>query len=417
VQQGTLIDITDITPIMEARFEAETASRVKSEFLANMSHEIRTPINAIIGMGTIAKNTAEVERKDYCLEKIEDASTHLLGIINDILDISKIEAGKLELALEEFDFEKMLQKVVSVISFRAEEKKQSLTVHIDELIPLILIGDDQRLAQVVANLLSNAVKFTPEGGSVQLDAQLIDEEEADGACTVQISVSDTGIGISPEQQSRLFASFQQAESTTSRRFGGTGLGLAISKGIVEMMDGRIWVESEEGSGTTFAFTVCLKCGKGEQKGLADSGVSRAVAAEDEQDSELDDFARYRILLADDVEVNREIVLALLEPTGLAIDCAEDGLEVLSMFEAQPENYDLIFMDVQMPEMDGLEATRRIRALDIPKAREIPIVALTANVFREDVETCLAAGMDDHLGKPLDYNDVLLCLRKYLASDE
>ncbi|MDR1291829.1 MAG: response regulator [Clostridiales Family XIII bacterium] len=537
-QQGAFIDITDITQIMEARFEAEAASRIKSEFLANMSHEIRTPINAIVGMGAIAKNTTDVERKDYCLEKIEDASTHLLGVINDILDISKIEAGKLELAPEEFDFEKMLQKVVSVISFRAEEKKQNFTVYIDRLIPTSLIGDDQRLAQVVANLLSNAIKFTPEGGSVRLDARLAQED--DDACVVQISVSDTGIGISPEQQSRLFASFQQAESTTSRRFGGTGLGLAISKGIVEMMGGRVWIESEEGNGATFVFTVSLKRGNGERKSLLNPGVSRknlrvmvvddepetleyfsdimrrldilcdtAIGAdealarieergeydlyfidwnmpringielsqkisrgnkrncviimisatewevieaeakaagvdrflqkplfpsdiancinecigvsgsviaedtEDTQESDADIFAGRRALLADDVEINREIILSLLEPTGLVVDCAENGVEALNMFEAQPESYDLILMDVQMPEMDGLEATRRIRALDIPKAREIPIVALTANVFREDIEMCLDSGMDDHLGKPIDFNNMMACLRKYL----
>jgi signal transduction histidine kinase/ActR/RegA family two-component response regulator len=413
-QHGAFIDITDITPVVEARFEAETASRVKSEFLANMSHEIRTPINAIVGMGAIAKNSADPERKDYCLEKIEDASTHLLGIINDILDISKIEAGKLELAPEEFDFEKTLRKVVSVISFRAEEKRQSLTVHIDRLIPADLIGDDQRLSQVVANLLSNAIKFTPEGGDVRLDARL-ERTEEDGVCVVRISVSDTGIGISPEQQARLFASFQQAESTTSRRFGGTGLGLAISKGIVEMMGGRIWVESEEGRGATFAFTVCLERGNDGRRRLPSPGASEPVAAEAAQEDEADAFTGYRALLADDVEINREIVLALLEPTGLAIDCAENGAEALRLFEAQPEGYDLILMDVQMPEMDGLEATRRIRALDTPRAREVPIVALTANVFREDIELCLSAGMDDHLGKPLDFSNLLLCLRKYLGS--
>ncbi|MDR1328723.1 MAG: PAS domain S-box protein, partial [Oscillospiraceae bacterium] len=217
--------------IIQARREAETASRAKGDFLSNMSHEMRTPMNAIIGMTAIGKNASDIDRKDYAFAKIDDASTHLLGVINDILDMSKIEANKFELSPDSFNFEKMLQKVVNVINFRVDEKRQSLTVHIDKNIPRVLVGDDQRLAQVITNLLSNAVKFTPEEGHITVTTRLAGE--ADGVCTVQIEVTDTGIGISPEQQERLFSSFQQAESSTSRKFGGTGLGLAISKRIVE----------------------------------------------------------------------------------------------------------------------------------------------------------------------------------------
>jgi CheY-like chemotaxis protein len=499
-----------------------------------MSHEIRTPMNAIIGMTTIAKGSAEPERKDYCLGKIEDASTHLLGVINDILDMSKIEANKLELSFEAFNFEKMLQKVVNVINFRVEEKRQDFTVYIDKHIPTNLIGDDQRLSQVITNLLSNAVKFTPEDGAVRLDARLLREE--DGVCTLQIAVKDTGIGISEEQQARLFGSFQQAESSTARRFGGTGLGLAISKRIVEMMNGKIWITSEPGKGAEFAFTVCMERGEGERRtprlgmnrkvmrvlvvddatdileyfkeimqrfdifcdtasggeeaiariaqngaynvyfidwrmpnmdgieltrkireyggrnpvitmisaaewdtveadaraagvdrflqkplfpsAIADClseyiGVGDPIAAESARQGETESFAGHRILLAEDVEINREIVLALLEPTELDVDCAENGAAALSMFKQRPERYDMIFMDVQMPEMDGYEATRRIRALDIPRAKEIPIVAMTANVFREDIEKCLDVGMNDHVGKPLDFDEVLVRLHKYL----
>ncbi|MDR1649218.1 MAG: response regulator [Synergistaceae bacterium] len=534
---GYIVTSTDVTEIQNAKEKSEQANRAKSGFLSNMSHEMRTPMNAIIGMTTIAKSSSDIEKKNRCIEKIEEASTHLLGVINDILDMSKIEANKLDLSPVSFDFEKMLQKVVGIVNFRVDEKAQNFSVHIDKHIPRVLIGDDQRLTQVATNLLSNAVKFTPECGSVTLDARLAGEEH--GVCTLQISVTDTGIGISEEQQSRLFTSFEQAENDTSRRFGGTGLGLAISKRIVELMGGRIWIESELGKGSTFSFTAQVKRGKEEQHSFLDPGVnwsnvrvlavddspgileyfgeiagrlgvacdlasggdeacaliakngpydiyfvdwkmpgmdgiefsrwlkrqeaaghacvvimisavawsviedearaagvdkflskplfvssiadcinealgaSSLAAAEDSRPEEKDCFKGYRILLAEDVEINREIVLTLLEPTGVSIDCAENGADAVRLYGEAPGRYDMIFMDVQMPEIDGYEATRLIRALDVPGAKEIPIVAMTANVFREDVEKCLDAGMNDHVGKPLDFDEVLDRLRKYL----
>jgi signal transduction histidine kinase/CheY-like chemotaxis protein len=519
----------------DALEQAVSASRAKSSFLSNMSHEMRTPMNAIIGMTAIANGAGNIERKDYCLQKIEEASTHLLGVINDILDMSKIEANKLELSPASFSFERMLQNTVNVINFRVDERKQSFNVRIDSEIPQILIGDDQRLSQVITNLLSNSVKFTPVGGSVGLDTQLLDEE--DGVCTIRIEVYDNGIGISQEQQSRLFTSFEQAESGTSRKFGGTGLGLAISKRIVEMMGGTIWIESELGKGSHFIFTVQLQRGVQEKKTVLAPGVNwgnvRVLAVDDEPvileyikdltsqfgvvcetaesgedavaqmdelgpfdiyfvdwrmpgmngmelsrrikqrdggksvvimisatewgviedearlagvdrflqkplfpsaiadaineclgvesgvrrsgagELQVNDFSGYRILLAEDVDINREIVLSLLEPTRLEIDCAEDGLAAVEMFKAEPSRYDMIFMDVQMPKLDGYQATRAIRELGMPKALGIPIVAMTANVFREDVERCIASGMDDHVGKPLDFSEVMLKLRKYL----
>jgi signal transduction histidine kinase/DNA-binding response OmpR family regulator len=517
--------------------QAEQASQAKSIFLANMSHEIRTPMNAIIGMTSIAKLSGDLERKEYCLDKIEAASNHLLGVINDILDMSKIEANKFELSFTDFDFEKMLQKVVNVINFRMEEKRLDFTVHIGRKIPPSLHGDDQRLAQVITNLLSNAVKFTPELGSVRMDTALEDEEG--GVCTIRISVADSGIGISREQQARLFSSFEQADSSTSRKFGGTGLGLAISKRIVGMMDGDIWVESESGKGSTFTFRVKLKRGQGTGEPLLAPGVGwrnlRVLAVDDAEDireyfneiarslgffletapggeealgliekngaydicfvdwrmpgmdgielsrrikekggasvvimisaaqwtvieaeakaagvnkflskplfpsaiadcinqclgqdnlvkgagkgrERMDSFAGKRMLLAEDVEINREIVISLLEPSSLIIDCAENGALALKAFTEDPEKYDLIFMDVQMPEMDGYEATRLIRASGAPNAASIPIIAMTANVFREDIEKCLAAGMNAHVGKPLDLDDVLTTLRTYLTKD-
>ena len=520
---------------LEAALKAtEAASRAKSDFLANMSHEIRTPLNAIIGMTAIGKSSTDMERKDYCFTRIGGASDHLLGVIDDILDMSKIEANKLELSAVEFSFEDMLRRVANVVSFRVDEKQQKFMVHIDNAIPKTLIGDDQRMAQVITNLIGNAIKFTPDGGSISLNTRLLGEENK--LCTIQIEVTDTGIGISPGQQARLFASFQQAETSTTRKFGGTGLGLVISKNIVEMMGGRIWIESELGKGATFAFTVQAQRGA-EQKaeppvnirwdelrilavdddpdilmffeetirrfgaycdtaksgedalalvehkgdyhfyfvdwkmpGIDGTQLTKALRAKEanfgsvvimisaadlsiieeeakkagvdeflskplfpsaimdimmqilgdkRQQAELDQkdavvsYAGSRILLVEDIELNREIVLALLEPIHVEIDCAENGAEGVRMFSEAPMKYDMILMDLQMPEMDGYEATRQIRALDAPRAKEIPIVAMTANVFREDVERCMEAGMNAHVGKPLNFDDVLAMLHRYL----
>jgi len=376
---------------------AQAANRAKSVFLANMSHEIRTPINAIVGMTTIGKTAESIERKNYCFTKIEGASQHLLGVINDVLDMSKIEANKFELSPVEFNFEKMIKRVVNVVIFRVEEKHQHFDVFIDPAIPKKLIGDDLRLAQVITNLLSNAVKFTPENGSIGFSANFI--EEKNGVCTIQAAVSDTGIGISQEQQRRLFQSFQQAEVSTTRKYGGTGLGLTISKTIVEMMNGKIWINSELQKGSTFYFTVQMKIKHDSQtEGTADEfpPLSDITGM----------FNGKHILLAEDMEINREIVIALFEPTGLQIDQAQNGAEALRMFSEAPEKYDAILMDVQMPEMDGYEATRRIRQIDNPKAKKVLIIAMTANVFQEDVNKCLRAGMNNHVGKPLSFNEVL-----------
>jgi CheY-like chemotaxis protein len=363
-------------------------------------------MNAIIGMTSIARSTKELRQKDDALEKIDGASRHLLGVINDILDMSKLDAKKLDLSLTNFNFSDMLYRALAINEFSIESKHLACDLTVDERIPLALIGDDQRLSQVVTNLLSNAVKFTPEGGRISIAAKFI---EGDGEhCTVRTSIRDTGIGISEEQLPQLFASFQQAESGISRKYGGTGLGLAISKSIIELMEGRIWAESKLGEGSTFSFEISLSYGD-ETMWL----LEEADGAQTDPALPLD-FSRYEIMLAEDVEVNREIVAAFLEDTGITIAMAVNGREALELYEAEPSRYDLILMDVQMPEMDGLEATRRIRALKAPEARDVPIVAMTANVFKEDVESCLESGMNDHIGKPITVEGLKAALAKYLG---
>ena len=385
-----------------AKNEASQAAMVKGAFLSNMSHEIRTPMNAIIGMTAIGKASDDIETAHYTLSKIENASTHLLGVINDVLDISKLESGKFELSMEEFEFEKMIQRVMSVISFSAAEKEIDISVSVDENIHPVLIGDDQRISQIMINLLSNAVKFTPAKGFVGFNAILA--EEKDDFCIIKVEVIDSGIGISPEQQLKLFQAFHQAEANTSRKFGGTGLGLSISKNISDMMNGKIEVESELGKGATFIFT--FKAGIGRS--------AETARKKTQTEHSLPVFGNKHVLIAEDIEINREIVMALLAPTGLSFDCAKNGMEAVRMFAEAPQKYDMIFMDLQMPEMDGYEATMRIRSLNDEKAKTIPIIAMTANVFREDIEKCLAVGMNGHVGKPIVIDEVIAAVKDYFS---
>ena len=406
VFQGAFVLFHDLTEIMEAKERTEQASRAKSNFLANMSHEIRTPLNAIIGMTKIAKDSGEPKRKDYCLDKIESASVHLLGIINDILDMSKIEENKFELSCTEFEFFAMIERVINIFEFRLGEKKQKLIVEKDPSIPRRIITDEQRLAQVITNLISNSIKFTPDEGTITLSMRTLEDKE-EGFCTLEITVTDTGIGIPKEQHGKLFHSFVQVDSSIARKFGGTGLGLAISKKIVELMQGGIRIESEEKKGSSFIFTIRAEI---PAVSVVPSCASSAAVSDTPRD-----YNGKRILLAEDVEINREIVIAVLEPLRLEIVEAENGKKACDLFRANPYSFDLIFMDIHMPGIDGYEAARQIRALDHPAAKTVPIIAMTANVFKEDVERCLAAGMNGHIGKPLDFDAVLSVLAKYLSS--
>ena len=387
--------------LRETMRSLKVASESKSRFVANMSHEIRTPMNAIIGMTAIGKNTKDAQRKDYALNKIDDASIHLLSVINDVLDMSKIEANKLELSIIEFNFEKMLQKIVNIINHRMEERHQRFTLNIDKNLPRFVIGDDHHLSQVIMNLLTNAVKFSPEHGEICLNVTLQDEK--DEICEIRIEVSDNGIGIAPEQQAKLFSAFQQADSGITREFGGTGLGLSISKRIVELMGGTIWIESELGKGSKFIFNIKVERGKNDADSL--------LASDNKSEIEIPGrFAGKKMLVAEDVEINREIIISLLEDTGISIDCAENGQEAVEMITASPGKYDVVLMDVQMPIMGGHEATRLLRAQGLIN---LPIIAMTAHVFNSDIEECLEAGMNEHIGKPIDVDVVLEKLHKYL----
>ncbi len=522
-----------------AKEEALASTKAKSDFLSRMSHEIRTPMNAIIGMTNIAEKTKDLSKIEYCLNKIDNASQQLLGIINDILDMSKIEANKFEIIFKEFNFEKMLENIFNIMSVKIEEKQQNFKFIFEDIFTHKIIGDEMRLSQVFINLLSNAVKFTPEGGNISLTIKQIPKEK--NRSILHVEIKDNGIGITPEQQYRLFNSFEQADGTITRKYGGTGLGLAICKKVISLMDGKIWVESEFGKGSSFIFEVEIEWGdklldkklnkKAQQdlkilvvddnedvlfyfkdilnnfsmdcdiasggheaikkvkesvknstpydlifldwrmpvingaetakeiKKIADNRtivimISVADWSEIENEvksigitqflpkpvlpsvlyntivelidhsfmpeSRLSDikecnWANKEILVVEDIEINREIIFSILENSGALIDFAINGLQAIEMFKNKNNKYDIILMDVQMPMLDGLDATRQIRNSGFENSKKIPIIAMTANAFKEDIDACLEAGMNDHVAKPIDLDILIDKLSFYLAN--
>ncbi|SBW04238.1 PAS domain protein [uncultured delta proteobacterium] len=384
-----------------AEQEARVASSAKSSFLARMSHEIRTPLNAVIGMSEIAKKaSAENGKALAAINRILTSSRHLLGILNDILDMAKIESGKMELASESFRLGEAVAEVADIILSRCADKDIDFTVSMEGLAECVVLGDKLRLNQVLINLLGNAVKFTGQGGRIGMSVTLL--EETDAALLLAFAIEDNGIGMTEEQIAKLFVPFEQADTSIASRFGGTGLGLSISKNLINAMGGDICVTSAPGRGATFRFELLLPKG-------------RTVAAEESDPGENIDLQGVRILLAEDIEVNRMILDELLSATGVQLEAAVNGAEAAAMFAASPEGYyQLVFMDIQMPEMDGYEATEKIRAMPRADARETPIIAMTANAYREDVERAMAAGMNGHLAKPINVTSLFKALASQLG---
>ena len=390
--------------LVVARDVAQDAAQAKSAFLANMSHEIRTPMNVIIGLTHLMRRDSHDPLTADRLAKVGDAAQHLLEIINDILDLSKIDAGKLVLGMVDFAVDALLARSSSMVADGARRKGLSLTVDRGDL-PQTLRGDALRLSQVLVNLLSNAVKFTTRG-SIVLRCGVLAREA--GELTVRFAVHDTGVGISPGALERLFSPFEQADGSTTRRFGGTGLGLSIARELAQLMGGAVGVESEPGRGSVFWFTARLQSAAA--SGVAVPGPRDAVSAGDAVEQLLQQrHAGARVLLADDNRINQELATELLKLVDLQVDVADNGRIALEM--AEDGGYDLILMDMQMPEMDGLESTRLIRSR--PALDATPIVAMTASAFGADRDACLAAGMNDHIGKPVNPATLYATLLRWL----
>ena len=382
-----------------ARDAAEASNISKSAFLANMSHEIRTPVNGIVGMANILRREGLTGKQAQRLDTIDVCANHLLSVINDILDLSKIEAGKFTLEEAPLNVSSLMANVNSMLSDRAKAKSLQLLIEAEHL-PRNLLGDPTRLQQALLNYATNAVKFTDKG---VVTLRALKQEETAGDVVVRFEVSDTGIGITDEAMSRLFSAFEQADNSMNRKYGGTGLGLAITRRLADLMGGKSGVFSTPGVGSTFWFTAKLK--KSSEAALAERET--AVEAEAEIRRR---YAGHRFLVVDDEPINREVAMMQLEFADLVVDTAGDGAEAVVL--ARKNDYEAIFMDMQMPKLNGVEATLAIRQL--PGCRDTPIIAMTANAFAEDRARCLAAGMNDFLIKPFDTDQLFAILLRALT---